>query len=257
MGFFSDLMGKTSAKSAEALGQRSMGRINEGYDSRDRYATTGYNTATGRLTPFMNQATTGYNLLADSYGLNGDAARNKAFQNYSSDPFNAHSGQVTNNLLRNIMNTSAGRGMGNSGAAALAMGRAGLESQDRRIADWRGGIGQFANQAIPLAGTLAGMDTAYYGGMGDSAIGRASALNATDANATMAANNARMQGVNNLLGIGGTLASLATTAMTGMPVGSFGGQRGGSSPGGVPVGGTWSPPNGYSADRWNITTTHR
>lgn len=220
MGFFSDLLGKSSAKAANQLGQRSMERTNAGYDSADTANRTGYQSATGRIEPFMGTAGRGYNLLADSYGVNGNEARQAAYDNFSADPFNQQSNQLTQNLLGNIMRTAASRGMGNSGATQLAMSRAGLEAQDRRVADWRSGLGQFGNQAIPLAGTLAGMDTAYYGGVGDRAIGRANALNTTDANATMAANNARMAGVNNLLS---GLGNIAGFGMQGFAPGAKGG----------------------------------
>jgi hypothetical protein len=248
MSFFSDLLGRSSARAATQAGERAMGRTREGFDTADTAARTGYDTATGRLQPFAQTAGRGYNLLADSYGVNGADARNQAFQTYASDPFNQHSGQVTQNQLMGIMRTAASRGMGNSGATQLAMSRAGLEAQDRRVGDWRQGLGQFGNQAIPLAGTMAGMDQSYYGGVGDRAMGRANALNQTDINATMAANNARMAGVNNLFKAVGGVAQMAF----GMPPTAFGGgggQSGGTSPGGVPVGGQWGEPaGGYAPD---------
>jgi len=209
MGFFSSLLGKDSAKAAEQLGQRSMQRTNQGYDTANQYAKTGYDTSMGRYQPLYGQAQSGYNLLADSYGLNGDAARDKAYASYSSDPFNAQSGQITQNLLGNIMNTAASRGMGNSGATQLAMSRAGLEAQDRRVADWRSGLTGFGNQAVGIAGNMAGLDQNYYGGMADREVGRAGALNQTDANATMAASNAKMSGITNLLSGIGNIAGMA------------------------------------------------
>jgi hypothetical protein len=209
MSFFSDLLGKSSAKAANQLGQRSMARTNEGYDSASGFARQGYDASVGRLNPFLESSSRGYNMLADSYGLNGADARTRAYDTYASDPFNQHSGQVTQNALGNIMRTAASRGVGNSGATQLAMSRAGLEAQDRRIADWRGGLGQFGNQAVSLAGTMAGLDQGYYGGEADRAVARANALNQTDANATMAASNARMAGVNNLLSGIGNIAGFA------------------------------------------------
>jgi hypothetical protein len=208
MSFFSDLLGKSSAKAANQLGQRSMARTNEGFDSAGNFARQGYDASTGRLNPFLESSSRGYNMLADSYGLGGDEARQRAFQTYQSDPFNQHSGQITQNMLGNVMRTAASRGMGNSGATQLAMSRAGLDAQDRRIADWRGGLGQFGNQAIGLAGTMAGLDQGYFGGEADRSIARANALNTTDANATMAASNARMSGVNNLLSGVGNIAGM-------------------------------------------------
>jgi hypothetical protein len=212
MSIIGDLMGRTSARSAEQLGQRSMGRINEGYDNADRYSRQGYDTSIGRFQPFADTSRRGYDLWADSYGINGADAQNRAFGQYQNDPFYQHSSELTNNLLRNIMRQSASRGMGNSGASALAMGRAGLEAQDRRIGEWRGGLGQFGNQALGIAGTMSGFDRDYYGGMADRSIGRVNAINGIDANSTMAANNARMAGVNNLMRGLGTLGGQAIGA---------------------------------------------
>jgi len=243
MGFFSSLLGKDSANAATALGQRNMGRINQGYDDAGRQRTTQYGTATGRLEPMFGQAQRGGNLLADTYGINGDDARRRSFDTYSSDPFNAHSGQVTSNALSNIMRTSASRGMGNSGASQLAMSRAGLESQDRRIADWRQGLSGFGGQAAGLGTALAGLDTGYGDAMAGDAIGRSNALNSTDANATMAANNARMSGVNNLLGIAGNIGGMAMGGMApgGMLRGMFGG--------GASTGSQWTNPD--TGGSWN------
>lgn len=212
MGFFDSLMGKSSARAANQLGQRSMGRTNAGYDSADGYARTGYDTSMGRYQPLYDQAGRGATMFADSYGINGDEARNRAFASYQSDPFNQHSGEVTNRLLSGIMRQNASRGMGNSGANVLAMSRAGLEAQDRRIADWRAGLGNFSGQQERLAGQMAGLDQGYYGGMADRAIGRANALNGIDAQSTMAANNARMAGINNLLSGAGALGGMAISA---------------------------------------------
>jgi hypothetical protein len=219
MSFFGELLGSGGARRAEQLGQRNMGRINEGFGQASNFSRQGYDASIGRLNPFMESSSRGFNMLADSYGLGGDEARQRAFQTYQSDPFNQHSGQVTQNALGNIMRTAASRGMGNSGASQLAMSRAGLEAQDRRIADWRGGLGQFGNQAVGIAGTMAGLDQGYYGGEADRAIARTNALNQTDANATMAASNARAAGVNNLLG---GLGSLASFGMQGFAPGARG-----------------------------------
>jgi len=227
MGFFSQLLGRDSANAANQLGQRSMGRINDGYDSANQYARQGYDTSIGRFQPFADTANRGYNLLADSYGLNGDAARQRSFQSYSSDPFNQHSGDVTGRMMQNMQRTAASRGMGNAGATQLALSRAGIEAQDRRIADWRQGLSGYGNQAVGIAGTMAGLDQGYYGGMADRAVGRANALNGIDANSTMAANNARMAGMNNLLSglgaLGGSVFSAFAPGASGMSAaGNFG-----------------------------------
>jgi len=208
MSFFRDLFGRTSANSARQLGQRNEGRINEGYSNADRVSAEGYGRATGRIQNFANTGGAAYDLYSSSYGANGEDARNRAFQTYSSDPFNQHSNQQTQNMLTGMFRKYHAQGMGNSGNSQMAIGRAGLEAQDRRIADWRSGLSGLASQGYQASNALAGLDNQYYGGMADRAVGRVGALNQNDVNATQAENNARMSGVNNLLSIGGNVARM-------------------------------------------------
>jgi hypothetical protein len=248
MGFFNDLLGKSSAKSATQLGQRNMGEINRGYDRADTVSGEGYNRQMGLYQPLAEQAQRGNQLYGDAYGVNGAEAQGRAFQQYRGDPFYAHADQQTSNMLGNLMRKWSALGMSNSGNSGMSLARAGLDAQDRRIGEWRGGLGQFANQSQGYADRMSGVTGNYYGGMADRAVGRTNALTQNDTQATMAANNARQQGVSNVLGLGGMIGNMAMSAATGMPVGTGSGQRGGTSPGGVSSGGTWA--GGGSGGTW-------
>lgn len=210
-GFFDSLLGKTGARESQALGARSAQTINNQTNAANDYARTGYDSAQARYAPLAQTANKGYNLYADTYGLNGEDARNKAYQTYQSDPRYANAAEKTNNLLRNIIRTSASRGMGNSGATQLAMARAGLDAEDARYDKWLNGLSGFANQGVQIAGQQAGLDTGFYNGMADREIGRGQGLVQADVLSTQGAQQARTQGINNLLGIFGT----GVRAMTG------------------------------------------
>jgi len=214
-GFFSELLGSAGAKRAEALGARNASTINSGYDSADAYSRTGYDTSQGFLQPYADTARRGYDLYADSYGVNGADAQGRAFSQYQGDPFYAHANDQTGNALSNLFKRYHAQGMGNSGNSMLALSRAGLEAQDRRIGEWRGGLGQFANQGVQLAGQQSGLANNFYTGMADRALGRAGALTQNDTAATIAGNNSRAAGMNNLMSVFGTVAGAGTRMATG------------------------------------------
>lgn len=232
MGLISSFLGKDSARAAEQLGQRNAATINNGYGVADGYAKTGFDQSMGYIQPFADASRRGYDMYADSYGINGAEGSSRAYGAYKADPFNAHSNQVASNQLGELFRKYHAQGMGNSGTSALAIGRAGLDAEDRRIADWRGGLGQFANQGVQLAGQQAGMTTGYYDGAANRALGRASALTGNDTQATMAANNARMSGMNNLGSLLGTVGGAAMRYGTGGMGSFFGGGSGGNFQGG-------------------------
>ncbi len=245
MSFFKDLMGKSSAKAATQLGQRNASQINAGYDSANTQAQTGYDASMGFLNPFAESGRRGQTAYENTLGLNGAPARQQQFQeSYLDDPALAYRTQQTgtdiNNLLRKY---NAGPQGVNSGAAALGAGRIRAENFNR---DWDGtqnrlmGLGQ---QGLQVAGQQAGLTTGFYDGQAGRSIGRSNALVGNDTQATMAASNARMSGVNNILKIAGGAAQLAT----GIPWSSLGTPQQ-ASPG---SGGG----SGYDPSRWGYTRT--
>lgn len=249
---YNDLSGRTSANSSTNLGVRNAGQINSGYDRADSEARTGYDTSMGFYQPYADSGRRGQTAYENTLGLNGQEARQKQFtEGYTNDPALAYRNQNNQNQMNSMFRKYNAGGQGvNSGAAMLGAGRLATEQFNN---DWGGyqnrlmGMGQ---QGLQVAGQQAGLTTGYYGGNADRAIGRSTALTSNDTQATQAANNARMAGVNNLLtgmgALGGQVFSaFAPGASTALK--STGVQNGGTSPGGVPVGGTWGKPNPYAS----------
>lgn len=237
MGFFDDLLGKSSARAAAQLGQRNAAQINSGYDDADRHSRTGYDQSMGFLNPFAQSGRAGQTAYENTLGLNGQQARQQQFQTgYIDDPALAYrdgqTGAQINSLLRKY---NAGPSGVNSGAAALGSARIRAENFNN---DWGGyqnrlqGLGQ---QGLQVAGQQAGLTTGYYDGAGQRAIGRSTALVGNDTQATMAANNARMSGVNNLLSGLGSLGGAVFSGFAPGPKGAstFGNMRNWMSGGGV------------------------
>jgi hypothetical protein len=229
-------MGKSSARAATQLGERNAGRINSGYDTADSSSLTGYNTAQNRLMPYAQGGQRGYDTYTNALGLNGEPARQQAFQSFESDPFLAYARQNSGNEVNNIFRRYNAQGIGNSGASMLAVSRAAGERAQGDVNSWLNRMMQMGQQGQGIAGQQAGLDTNYYGGVADRAVGRVNALNQNDAQATMAANNARMAGVNNLLSglgtLGGTVFSAFAPGAGGMSAAGnmakmFGGGGGG------------------------------
>jgi len=219
MGFFDDLMGKSSAKAATQLGQRNASQINSGYDSANAAAKTGYDTSTGRLSPYEQQGQKGFGAYNDALGINGDAARQSQFQTFESDPFMQYARQDSGNQVNALFRKYGAQGMANSGASGLAVSRAAGERAQGDVNNWLNRLQGLGNQGFQAAGALAGNDNAYYGGMADRAVGRSNALVGNDTQATMASNNARMSGINNLLSIGGGLLGAGARMYSGGGVG--------------------------------------
>jgi len=225
MSFFSDLLGKSSAKAATQLGQRNASQINSGYDSANTYAGQGYEASTNRLSPYEQQGQKGFGAYNDALGINGDAARQQQFQTFQSDPFMQYARQNSGNEVNALFRKYGAQGMANSGASGLAVSRAAGERAQGDVNNWMNRLQGLGGQGFQAAGALAGNDQQYYGGMADRAVGRSNALVGNDTNATMAANNARQGGINNLLSIFGTISGAAARAASGS------GGGGGGKPG--------------------------
>lgn len=223
MSFFSSLLGKKSASEATALGQRNAGQINTGFDQANQAATTGYETSQNRLMPFAQAGQRGHQMYSDALGVNGADARLGAFQTFESDPFRQFASQNSGREVGNIFRRYNAQGQGNSGASMLAVSRAAGERAQGDVNNWLNRMSQFGNQGLEVTGQQIGLDQGYYGGQADRAIGRSTALANNDTQATMAANNARQAGVNNLLNVFGTVAGVAARRFGVPPVPGTGG----------------------------------
>ena len=187
----------------------------------------------GYYQPYAESGKAGQTAYENTLGLHGQQARQQQFQTgYLDDPALAYRDQQTGNQINALMRKYNAGGQGvNSGAAALGVGRIRSENFNN---DWGGyqnrlqGLGQ---QGFQAAGQQAGLTTGYYNGAADRSIARSNALVGNDTQATMAANNARMSGVNNLLSIGGSVLGAGTRLATGGGFNFGGSSGGGLSPG--------------------------
>jgi hypothetical protein len=215
MSFFGSLLGKDSAKAAQQLGQRNAGEINAGYGQADQYAGQGYGASQARYEPYAEQGQRGNQAYGNAIGLNGQEAQQGAYQQFQEDPFLAYARQNSGNEYNAIFKRYGAQGMANSGASGLAVSRAAGERANSDVNNWMNRLQGLGQQGAQIASRQAGLDQSYYGGMSDRAVGRSNALVGNDTNSTMAANNARQAGVNNLLNIFGTIVSGASRMATG------------------------------------------
>ncbi len=209
MGFFNDMLGKTSAKEATQLGTRNAGQINSGYDNANSQSETGYNAAQGRYQPFAAQGQRGSEAYGNALGFNGAGAQQKQFGEFQSSPFMQYPQPYGANADDAIFRRYGAKGQGNSGATHLAVVRAAGERAQGDVNNYYSHLQGAAQMGLGIAGQQAGLDSGYYNGMAERSVGRSNALVNNDTQATQAANNARMAGVNNVLtgvsAIGGTM----------------------------------------------------
>lgn len=210
MSFFGDMFGNFTGSQSRKDLQRgraeSESALNAGYQGALEFSNQGLTDANRITQPFLDQGQRGFGLYADSFGVNGAGARDAAFQTFQSDPFNAHSNDVTRIALYDLMKRYNAGGMANSGASNLGLARAGLEATDRRLADWRGGLqglGQLgAGMATDNANRTYG--TGQFNAGLRSGLGQQLAGNAISYNNAMS--ESRNTGMNNLLNVAGTVA---------------------------------------------------
>lgn len=195
MGFFSDFTGASARKDINAATSKANAALQSGYTASQGY----YDDAASSFDPYTSTGGAANQNYADLLGLNGGDARTAAQGVVTSDPlWSGKLGEDTNAVLKNLN----ARGMGASGAAALAGQRVLLQN-------YNGVLDRYANlgsQGFQATGQKAGVLT----GQGDNAFG----FGATKANNALQYGNAMAQsrntGVNNILGVIGAGAKAYT-----------------------------------------------
>lgn len=215
MGFLSDLMGKSAAKRAEAAGAAAKNTLTQGYQT----ARGDYERGQGRLDPFAAQSAKGYGAYTDSLGLNGRDAQARTQGMYFDDPIQQ---RLMSDTTRTMGRQFGARGLGNSGASNQAVANALLRGwtgyQDR--------LGQLGTQGVQIAG----MQGQYDQGMGDLAYGNAQQQANVGMQTANAVNQARAQGMNNLIS---GLSGLGGLALGGFTPGASGASAFGNMLGGM------------------------
>lgn len=137
-------------------------------------------------------------MYADAIGLNGRAPQQGVVDNFMADPFRAQNETLSNENLARQFN---GRGMGNSGAFALAGARGNLERGSTDWNKWLDRIAGVGGQGAQVAGQQAGLDA----GLGDLEMGAANTRAGNEINYGNAMASSRNIGINNLLGVAGVV----------------------------------------------------
>ncbi len=189
MGFFSDFTGASARSDIKKANNTATAALDQGYNTSQGY----YDQAASSFDPYTSSGAAGQNMYGDLLGINGDDARSSAQGIITSDPlWSGKLGEDTNAVLKNLN----ARGMGASGASALAGQRVLLQNYNS-VLDRYQGLGQ---TGLSATGQRAGVLT----GQGDNAYG----FGATKANQALQYGNAmagtRNTGLNNVLAVLGT-----------------------------------------------------
>lgn len=214
--FFSTFLGNSAANSATALGARNAAQINSSYGTANDQAKQGFDQSMGYYQPYAQSGQAANTAYSNALGLNGAGAQQQQFQSgYLNDPAMAY--RNANNALQMSQlqkKYNAGSSGINSGAAMMGSGQLATQQFNNDYGNYLNRLQGMQGQGLGVAQSQAGLTSNYYNSAADRSIGQGNALTSNDTNATMAANNARAGGVNNLLSVGG----MAVSAMTGMPM---------------------------------------
>lgn len=200
MGFFADFSGASARSDIKKANKNANAALDQGYNTSQGY----YDQAASSFDPYTTSGAQGQQAYADLLGLNGADARTAAQGVITSDPlWSGKLGEDTNAVLKNLN----ARGMGASGAAALAGQRVLLQNYNS-VLDRYQGLGQTGQAAT---GQKAGVLT----GQGDAAYGYGATKAANAINYGNAMSQTRNAGLNNVLAALGTGAK-AVGAYNGM-----------------------------------------
>lgn len=195
MGFFSSIFGDGGEKEIRRAKKRSDATLTEGYD-----------TATGRLdeafdlfTPYAEQGQQANERYNQLLGLGTQEERDAAQKTYLDDPaFQGMLGLESNRLLKQLN----ARGQTYGGTAALAGARTGLEGYGNYLNRLQGQGQQGFNAATNQANTRSNQSNLDFG-FGATKAG-------SEINFGNAVAQAKQAPLNNLLGVLGTGAKVAT-----------------------------------------------
>lgn len=213
MGILDDFLGKSAGRAATDAentlglanargGRRYRENVNAGYDRADSY-----------LQPYAQQGQRGYDLYADSIGVNGADGYGRAFNTFNADPFRTGMQDAANRENDRIFRRY--NPTGQTGTANLAVARATSDRYAQDVADYRNRLMGFGNQGLQVAGQRAGMAVNQGQDIGNS--WQQQMINAGNiaASGIQQRSNARMMGTNNLMQGLGALGGTAISAFSG------------------------------------------
>ena len=216
MGLWGSFTGRDQQRDIQGGAARARGYLDSGRTNARGDITGGRDRAMGMINPYIQSGQRGQTAYEDTLGLNGQGARDKAFQTgYMNDPALAYRKEQTGNQINSLMRKYNAGGSGvNSGAAALGAGR--IESENFN-SDWGGyqnrlqGLGQQGMQASQFG---AGLEYGAGKDLANIETGYANTSAGLEQQTAGAMANSRDKFLNNLVGLGG-LAVRGIGAFTG------------------------------------------
>jgi hypothetical protein len=241
MGFFDSFFGKSQQRDLSAARDRATGLVNSGYDRAENYATQGRDSSLSYINPYIESGGRAETAYDDAIGLNGRNALSRSMGDF--EAYAAPEQAATQNALTaTLRRYNAGNGGGGpSGGLALATARTYADRYGDMRSRWLDRIGGRGQQGFQASQAGAGIQSDYYGRMGDYATGRSGTLAGNEINYGNALAASRGTGINNLLKVGEIGGKIAAAAMGVPPVGGSTGS--GSQPSGSygQYGKSWQP----------------
>lgn len=191
MGFFGSLFGGDQRKDLKRAKKKSDAELQSGYDEAQPF----YNEAFDLFKPYAESGQVANERYNQLLGLGTPEERDSAQQTYLNDPaFQGMLGLESNRLLKQLN----ARGQTYGGTAALAGARVGLEGYNGYLNRLQGQ----GSQGVQAAGAQSGIRA----GQGDLRFGLGATKAGSEINFGNAMAESRNSGINNLLGLGGTIA---------------------------------------------------
>jgi hypothetical protein len=185
MSFFSDFTGASARSDLKKAKTKSDAALASGFNSQQQ----DYTTAANSFDPYVQTGNAANTFYGNAIGLNGEDARSSAQQTITSDPLWQGTLATDQNAALRSLNA---RGLGASGAAALAGQRVLYQNYDNVLSRYA----NLGSQGLNATGQQAGVIQ----GRGNNAFsyGATQAGNEINYGNAMAAN--RNTGINNILG---------------------------------------------------------
>lgn len=228
MAFFADLFGgKSGIKSANEAAAAQTSYTNEGYGKQRENLTQGYGQADTILSGYEKPGQQAYGQYADSIGVNGAEGYGRAKQGFDADPFRAGqadaTGRAINAMFRRYNPT------GQTGTQMAAVGRVGSDIYGSQVADYRNRLMGLGQQGAQFGTARAGNAVSQGQEVGQSYLGQNNQLGSIEANRLGGIQQARTQGMNNLMQGLGFLggAAISGFAPGAKGVSAFGNMRNG------------------------------
>jgi hypothetical protein len=203
MGLFDSFFGKSQRRDLQSANQLAQSQLNSAWTEGSQQVRDWTNQGLGYIQPFQQQGQQANALYGRFLGLDGADAQRQAMDSYAtSDPFRQFNDDQASRMLSRRFSA---QGMGDSGAARLAIARAGLERGSQDYGTYLNRLSGMGGQGFEAARMGAGIASSTGNALGQMryGMGQQQAGNAISfGNAMAASRNTPWQ---NILGLGGAI----------------------------------------------------